>query len=168
MSPQRASEEDPLEIVKVVNEHYEKTDHFVGGMGESDPGVWFVSMGDVDTLYYSEQIRDSIQAIKLERHGVPFGLFTTGLLDPSVIAVPLPELGINTLEVSLFAGTPQDYQTATGLDAAAFGTVCGFIADATEQGLSVEVGVLSSYAGPARDLALSLGAQNVRVYDREE
>ena len=41
--------------------------------------------------------------------------------------------------------------------------LCGFIAEAAEQGIAVEAWVLESYAGSARDLAVSLGAQNVNV-----
>jgi hypothetical protein len=47
----------------------------------------------------------------------------------------------------------------------AFGAACGFVADAAERGFPVEVWVHAQYAGPARELALSLGARHVHVYD---
>ena len=153
------------DVLASVNLHYESDQHFVGGMGESDPGVSFctVSTCSTDALDFAQLVAESIALVKQERHGVPFSLYTSGILSHD-LTVPLSELGLESLQVSLFAGSPRDYQKATGRDAAAFGQVCGFIADATEQGVAVEVGVLSTYASGARDLALSLGARQVHVY----
>jgi hypothetical protein len=158
----------PEEILASVNKHYEQESQFVGGMGESDPGVWFATTSgcDKDTLEFYQLVGESIALVKQERHGVPFSLYTTGTLSQGLEIGPLTELGLDSLQVSLFAGSPPEYKKATGHDAAAFGQVCGFIADAAEQGIAVEVGILKAYAGGgARDLALSLGAQDVHVYD---
>lgn len=173
--------------LQLVNQHYEATDSFVGGMGESDPGVWFASVAVVDDdddnndarfhdpLQYADLVAECIELVQTERHGVPFGLYTTGILSSSSSppSVPLTDLGLDCLHVSLFAGNPKDYVEAiqhhcgsgSSVSEKDFGTVCGFIADAAEQGLPVEVGLAQAYAtGAARDLALSLGAQNVHVY----
>jgi hypothetical protein len=166
--PSEPTATTPEEILASVNQHYQKESQFVGGMGESDPGVWFATTSAChkDTLEFYQLVGESIALVKQERHGVPFNLYTTGILSPGLEIGPLTELGLDCLQVSLFAGSPPDYKKATGHDAAAFGQVCGFIADAAEQGIAVEVGILKAYAsGGARDLALSLGAQNVHVYD---
>ena len=155
------------DIVQLVNEHYEKEQQFVGGMGEGDPGVWFAAVGgSKDTLDYAPLIQESIQLVKQERHGVPFGLYTSGVLTEEV-KVPLSEIGVDSIQVSLFAGSPPEYKDATGSSAATFGQVCGFIADASEQGVAVEVGVLKKYASSARELATSLGARHVHIYEQE-
>jgi len=154
-------------VLERVNRHYERS-HFVGGMGESDPGVWFAALPSStrDALEFAELVQESIELVKTERHGVPFGLYTTGIVDPPPI--PLPELGLDTLQVSLFAGSPKDYGEATGRidDAPAdFGRACALIADAAEQGVAVEVGVLRKYASSGTQVALSLGARHVHVFD---
>jgi hypothetical protein len=163
-TPSTGTVSTPDDILHQVNEFYEKS-HFVGGMGEEDPGVWFAAAcpgnDNEDALEYAELVQEGIFMTKQERHGVPFGLYTNGLVTPSI---PLSELGLSTLQVSLYCGSPAEYAQATGRDAKAFGQLCGFIVDAVEQGVTVEVGVLESYAGSARDLALSLGAQQVHVY----
>jgi hypothetical protein len=41
--------------------------------------------------------------------------------------------------------------------------VCGFVADAADRGFAVEAWVRGEFAGPGRDLALSLGAREVHV-----
>lgn len=143
----------------MVNEHYESS-HFVGGMGESDPGVWFAGVGE-DALAMASLVQETIELVQIERHGVPFGLYTSGLITPDMA---LAEIGLDILQVSLFAATPADYQAATGHSPKAFGQVCGFVSEAAEQGLAVEVGVLAKHAPAARDLALALGARNVHVY----
>lgn len=160
---------NPTQVQELVNQHYESDAHFVGGMGESDPGVWFATTAttaSTDVLDHAADIlQPGIAAVKEERHGVPFGVYTTGIV--SVHDIPWNEIGLSCMQVSLFAGSPDRYKAATGLDAAQFGQVCGFIADAAEQGIAVEVGVLSSDVGPASDLARSLGAQQVHVYGEE-
>jgi hypothetical protein len=168
-APSEPTATTPEDILASVNQHYETESQFVGGMGESDPGVWFATTSacNKDTLEFYQLVGESIALVKQERHGVPFNLYTTGILLPSLEIGPLTELGLDCLQVSLFAGSPPEYKKATGRDAAAFGQVCGFIADAAEQGIAVEVGILKAYAsGGARDLALSLGAQDVHVYEK--
>jgi hypothetical protein len=149
----------PEEVLQSVNSYYEAETQFVGGMGEDDPGVWFASI-NFDPLDYSEMVQDSISLVKEERHGVPFSLFTSGLVSPNV---PLAELGLSSLHVSLYAGSPKEYAKASSNSERDFGTLCGFIVEAAEQGIAVETWVLEEFAGGARDLALSLGAQNVNV-----
>lgn len=156
----------PEDVLASVNAYYESDQNFVGGMGESDPGVRFATTGGGadDTLDYAALVQESIALVKQERHGVPFSLYTSGIPSQE-LAVPLAELGLESLQVSLFCASPPDYCKATGRDAAAFGKVCGFIADAAEQGIAVEVGILSAYASGAHDLALALGARHVHVYN---
>ena len=156
------------DILEQVNAHY-STSHFVGGMGEEDPGVWIgTTTTDTggDVLEQAELLGAALEQCKMERHGVPFHILTSGtVLAPSI---PLSELGLSTVQVSLFAASPPDYAKATGQDASLFQQVCGFIAVAAEEGIAVEAAVLSDHAGPARDLALSLGAQQVHVYPSAE
>ena len=106
--------------------------------------------------------------VKEERHGVPFGLYTCGIPSPdsSLSTIPLPELGLSCLRVSLLAGNPKDYATVTGRSDgnASFGQVCALIAEAAEQGVPVEVDVLQDYSAGATDLALSLGARHVHTF----
>jgi hypothetical protein len=171
IAPSEPTVTTPEDILRSVNQHYEAESQFVGGMGESDPGVWFAITSACgtykDTLEFYQIVGESIALVKQERHGVPFNLYTTGLLRDGLQMPPLTELGLDCLQVSLFAGSPMEYKKATGLDDPAFGQVCGFIADAVEQGVPVEVGILKAYAsGGARDLALSLGARDVHVYDQ--
>lgn len=149
----------PEDVVKQVNFHYDSDTHFVGGMGEEDPGVWFASL-DLDPLAYGEIVQESIELVKEERHGVPFSLCTTGMVAPTV---PLSELGLSTLHVSLYAGSPSDFAKATGQTERDFGMLCGFIVEAVEQGIPTEVWALEAYASGARDLAVSLGAQHIHI-----
>lgn len=160
--------ESTEQVLERVATHYASSENFVGGMGESDPGVWFAAASGTalgDALESAELIQQSVELVKEERHGVPFGIYTTGLVTSTV---PLTDLDVDCIQVSLFAATPKEYELATGLsknDASkAFGTVCGFLVDAVEQGISVEVGVKQEFATTARDLALSLGARYVHVY----
>eukprot|EP00934_Nitzschia_sp_Nitz4_P006727 Nitzschia sp. Nitz4//scaffold36_size144017//96225//96866//NITZ4_003103-RA/size144017-processed-gene-0.85-mRNA-1//-1//CDS//3329549507//6717//frame0 len=157
-----ASPSDPSvftaeDILDEVNAHYNAESQFVGGMGEHDPGVWFAAV-NADPLSYAEVINDSIHMVKEERHGVPFHVFTSGLVFPSV---GLDEMRLECLHVSLFAGSPKEYANASGNSEKDFGTLCGFIVEAAEQGIPVEAWVLEDFAAGARDLALSLGAQHV-------
>jgi len=151
-------------VVYAVNQYYgANQEHFVGGMGENDPGVWFAPL-DQDLLVSSlDLLRDSMEACRQQRHGVPFSVYTTGV---NVDAAAVAALKWDSVQVSLWAASPADYQASTGRDD--FGAVCGFIAEASDLGVPVEVGVLKQYAGAARDLATSLGARQVHVYSYEE
>ena len=161
---------DASMALDLVSQHYESEAQFVGGMGESDLGVWFATGGgdnaSKDTLDYAPLIQEIIAAVKQERHGVPFGAYTTGIVSSSSL-LPVSEIGLSVLQVSMMAGTPDAYNRVTGLDGKLFLQVCGFIADAAEQGMAVQVGLLKAEAGGARDLALSLGAQHVEIYEGE-
>ncbi len=203
------------DIVEAVNQHYsidhhpnDPNDHddsqqpvrtqFVGGMGEQDLGVYFISLpsGDVyhDLLHHTatiELIRDGIQHVKAIRHGVPFGLYTSGLIreppnedhDLSF----LKELDLDVLEVSLFgwdsgSGRPAEryhqFLTSTvgRMDAQKddLQHICQFISCAVEsQQQNVHVSLLQPQQNhtwdtkEATQLAMSLGAQQVHYYTNE-
>jgi hypothetical protein len=160
------------DVVDIVNSHYDHDarQQFVGGMGESDPGVWFAAQSrtsQLDAMLYSDLVVEAIARVKDERHGVPFAMCTTGLFFPSTSLSDLAEC-VDCLHVSLHASNPKEYQQLSGIPSLqeatrAFGTVCSFITDAVEQGVPVEAWVQSQVAGPSRDLALSLGARHVHV-----
>ena len=154
-------------IIEAVNRYYTSSAQFVGGMGEQDPGVWFAPgdtrtqdlLADATTL---QLLEDAMEACRSERHGVPFAVYTSGVhvVDMEAVAA----LRWDSVQVSLWAATPNDYNKCTG-GRNDFAQVCGFIAQASEMNVPVEVGVLRQYAGPASSLALSLGARHVHVYD---
>jgi hypothetical protein len=159
----------PQDVTEAVENHYHlshDSQQFVGGMGESDPGVWF-ACSTTDPLHHWRLIQESIRTVKEFRHGIPFGIHTSGVHLPKDLP-PLAELGLDRVQVALLAANPKDYASATGLsDAEAqkcFGQVCGFCVTVAETGFPFEVGVLQSYASPARDLAVSLGAVDVHVW----
>jgi len=162
------------EIVQAVNRHYgdgDSQERFVGGMGEQDPGVWFAPATDTletDLLASPQSLEllgEAMERCRAERHGVPFSVHTAGVNVLDVHAVA--QLKWNAVHVSLWAATPKDYARATG-GRQDFGAVCGFIAEAVELGVPVEVAVLREHAGAARDLARSLGARQVHVHDVQE
>lgn len=159
----------PFQVMEAVDHHYSSDDssqQFVGGMGESDAGVWFASKSR-DPLHSYKLIQESIALVKQSRHGVPFGVYTSGVNLPKELP-PLEEIGVSTVQVSLIAANPNDYAQATGLSVAdaqkAFGQVCGFCVSVHESGFPLQVSVLQAYASTARDLAVSLGAIDVHVY----
>mmetsp|Transcript_3651 Transcript_3651/g.4486 ORF Transcript_3651/g.4486 Transcript_3651/m.4486 type:complete len:341 (+) Transcript_3651:191-1213(+) len=173
------------DISAAVESHYtlDDRDQFVGGMGENDGGVWFVvdgssSNGDeyeyCDTLDYWEHIRDVISSIKQNRHGIPFGIYTSGLVKDQDIANDLKgSIGISSLQVTLGSGDPISYGQVVGLDGkgsqvnSAFGDVCNFIVSGAESGFPVTVSVAGGkHAGPGSELAKALGAVDVVVYDQ--
>lgn len=152
------------DIVDAVEQHYEiNGGQFVGGMGESDAGVWFVPTNDSDPLHHFEDLlKTSIEQVKQARHGVPFGVYTSG-----TVHVEAEELKIfSTIHVSLLAATPMDYCEAAGVfREEKFGDVCNFLVNAQEEGLPVHAGVLKKFAAEGRDLATTLGAQHVDVFE---
>lgn len=154
-SPNVANAED---LIDLVNARY-CDHHFVGGMGESDPGVALIgySRDALELDYWHE----AWQRIQEQRHGVPLHVHTNGL----VADIP-PSLPVSTLRVSLWAANPPDYAKATGCSDS-FGIVCGTIATAAELGYAVHVNVLPEHAATSRELALSLGAQEIHVIDKE-
>jgi len=157
------------QVVEAVDQHYSlssDSQQFVGGMGESDAGVWF-ACEEQDPLQHFPLIQESIRSVKEFRHGVPFGTFTSGVDLPSDLPL-LGEIGLARVQVSLLAANPKDYAAATGLSDSdaikAFGQVCGFCVNTAETGFPLEVSVLQPYASSARDLAVSLGAVDVHIY----
>jgi hypothetical protein len=152
------------EILSQVEHHYDvEGGQFVGGMGESDSGVWFVPTNDSDPVnHLDDLLMESIEQVKERRHGVPFGIYTSGVIsvDPEKLHV------FDTIHVSLLAATPRDYCEAAGVfREEMFGDVCNFLVNAHEEGLPLQVGVLKKYAAEARELAIALGAQEVHLYD---
>jgi hypothetical protein len=157
----------PQDVLDAVTVHYTSQGHFVGGMGEDDPGVWFATpaRSKDDTVdHISSIIQEGIALVKEERHGVKFGLYTTGLGTVPSNINHWKDMRLSSLQVSLFAANPNEYHKVTGRPSKDFGTLCGFIVQAVEEGMAVEVGVLEEYKGSARDLALSLGARHVHVF----
>mmetsp|Transcript_4903 Transcript_4903/g.6638 ORF Transcript_4903/g.6638 Transcript_4903/m.6638 type:complete len:234 (+) Transcript_4903:189-890(+) len=163
----------PDEILDIIHGRYQSSEQFVGGMGENDAGVWFTCLygGDPLDSQYVDIVSNSIRRIKEHRHGIPFGIHTSGLLDGSSKYDLRQDVGTSFCEVSL--GTPDpvsfskhmllsDSQRKNG--SAIFGKVCSFIARTGEQGFPVEVGVLKEYEGSASELAASLGAVGVNPY----
>ena len=213
------------DIVAAVNQHYntdcidtttdENHHHtppqqrqFVGGMGEQDLGVYFISLPSIesstalsaassssilceyhDLLNHTatlELLKDGIGHVKAIRHGVPFGIYTSGIVPhgSSKSFPPLPELDIDIYEVSLFGGgngSPQQYHhylTHTiGRSHAQpddFLRICSFVTTAVEElAQNVEVSLLASSSSStsetneSRQLALSLGARQVHLYTNE-
>lgn len=166
------------DISNAVEQHYDLTattlgngggqqqQQFVGGMGESDGGVWFIpTVNDSDPMHhYTELIEPSIELVKQSRHGVPFGVYTSGTVsinDPTRL-----KESFATVHVSLLAANPMDYCEASGVfREEMFGEVCNFLVAAEEVGIPIHVGVLKKYASHGRDLAMALGAQHVDVYN---
>lgn len=158
------------EIVEAVDQHYKAdkaSEQFVGGMGEQDLGVWFAPLPLKNTLndplLFSPLIRDAIEEVRYHRHGIPFGLFTTGcILEPEV---SLLQMEVDVIEVSLFGSTSEQYHHCTGRKD--FTTVCTFIGMAAELGLNVDVSVAKEYATAARGFAKAFGVRKVHVYEYE-
>mmetsp|Transcript_665 Transcript_665/g.1049 ORF Transcript_665/g.1049 Transcript_665/m.1049 type:complete len:249 (+) Transcript_665:117-863(+) len=157
-------------IASSIEEHYaiENSEQFVGGMGENDGGVWISSDTSVDTLYYWEDIRDIIEHVKQNRHGIPFGVFTSGITEDMEIASNLKGIGLSTIQVSLISSNPESYAAIRGIKDLAkaqsdFGQVCNFIATAAESGFPVIAAVVGKHGGA--ELAKALGAVDVAVYD---
>lgn len=167
----------PQQVLEAVDAHYslaedhtegeESKQQFVGGMGESDAGVYF-ACDKQDPLHHYQLIQDAIQQTKEYRHGVPFGVFTSGVNLPADLP-PLSELGLKEVQVSLLASNPAEYAQATGLSSSeamkAFGQVCGFCVTVSETGFPLQTSVLQPFASSARELATSLGAVKVNVFD---
>lgn len=170
------------DISAIVESHYtlDNGNQFVGGMGENDGGVWFVAdcnsstcSGDGcdDTLDYWEHIRDVISSIKQNRHGIPFGIYTSGIIKDKDIANDLKgNLGISSVQVTLGSGDPVSYGQVVGIEGSsansAFGEVCNFIVSSAESGFPVTAAVAGGkHTGPGSELAKALGAVNVVVYD---
>jgi hypothetical protein len=168
-----AVEKMVTDMADIIDAHYalEGKDQFVGGMGENDGGVWFVSNDHcVETLDYWEQIRDVIVATKEKRHGIPFGVYSSGIMKDRITDLK-QKIGISSIQVTLGSGDPNSYgevvQSRNGLSsAAAFGQVCQFIAESSESGFPVTAAVAGGkHAAPGSELAKALGAIDVVVYD---
>ena len=160
------------EAVNKINEHYSNDNRFVGGMGESDPGVGLLSLSD-DIIDNQHTIINLIKKVKEERHGVPFHLYTTGLccqgfLEDKDWKKWKKAKVVDTWQVSLYAGAPHDYEKGTGLQTMddphpIYGQVCGFVAEATEHGMAVETTILKEYATTGRDMANALGSRQTHI-----
>jgi hypothetical protein len=158
--------DDAWALVDLVEAHYSRREDDVGGMGESDQGVWFAGVGDFDVLDHILLIQEAIQAIQEHRHGIPFRLYSSGQPATVVPWEAMPKKKC-TLQISLFAPTPKEYVKWTGGKQKDFTQVCGLIATAAES-MPVEIGVLQEYEAPAQSLASSLGARAVFAYSPED
>ncbi len=182
-------------VASEIEKHYaiENSEQFVGGMGENDGGVWILSSphGSRDTLEYWAVIRDVIQTVKQNRHGIPFGLYTSGIINgtaesastipPFIHSELNSTIGLSSIQVSLLSYTPDKYASVrmlmqqeggiADLDMSQaqkdFGQVCNFIVNASESGFPVVAAVAGGeHAKGASELAIALGAVDVVVYDQ--
>ena len=115
---------------------------------------------------------DIISQTKEKRHGVPFGIYTSGIIKNKEIITNLKEsIGISSIQVTLGSGDPQSYSQVVGCRNGidknrAFGQVCEFIVQSSESGFPVTVAVAGGkHAGSGGELAKALGAIDVVVYD---
>lgn len=169
INPQVNAASSVDEAIEKIHHHYSLESNFVGGMGESDPGV-LLAASEGDILDISESAIKLMESVKAERHGVPFLLATTGIPSENG-AVDWDTWSGKPMEswlVSLYAASPPAYKVETGGDASsakAFGQVCEFLINANEQGIAVEATVTPPQAAAGRELALSLGARQVHVVE---
>jgi hypothetical protein len=139
-------------IIKIIERQYElrdRSDQFVGSMGENDGGVWFVAKGrkydaldhwdiiqgnfiSIDILFLSHFLlltvhEDITRGVKDNRHGIPFGIYTCGRSisgDESEKALLLEsDLGLSGIDVTLGAGEPSLYMTLIGCNSSDSETV---------------------------------------------
>ena len=116
---------------------------------------------------------DVIQEIKQNRHGIPFGIYTSGIIkNKDIISHNLKEhIGISSLQVTLGSGDPQSYSQVVCCDNGknsntSFGEVCNFIAQSSESGFPVVAAVAGGrHAGSGSELAKALGAVDIVIYD---
>lgn len=162
-------------IYHMIDEYYTEfiTIDMIGTMGENDPGVCYsmIPSSNIDTLQYINIINSSINQIKEHRHGIPFGLYTTGVYDTNHII--WNEYEIDYINIPLLGSNIKQYQEISGIkndnDAKkAFGYVCSTILNATENNIKVNVVVSSLYhtsqqQTSIRDLAFSLGVTDIKI-----
>lgn len=161
----------------IESRYKDSEESFVGGMGESDAGVWFTATKSrCDPLLYAPLLVDTIRTIKEHRHGVPFGLHTSGLVGIDIISSADGEQLLSLLssiEVTLGVADPISYDETIirrgggggRSNPKIFGSVCQFIATTAESGFPVEVAVLEGeHQAAASALAIGLGAVQVNVY----
>lgn len=167
----------PEKVFDIVEQHYNR-ENFVGGMGESDSGVWFVSSKDGnEPLKHWEFIKESIELVKEHRHGISFGVYTSGI-SHLIPPIPLGKSGINLsfCQVTLGGGyDPISYQQLflqqndenVAVDAKkCFLSVCNFIVNANEEDEpSCVISCASNGDTRVNELALNLGAVKCDVYD---
>lgn len=160
-------------VVSQIEKHYsiENSGQFVGGMGENDDGVWISAISTVDTLDYWEVIADIVKEVKEQRHGVPFGVYTSGILkDPEIATRLKSDIGLSSVEVSLLSDNPEGYASIRGIKDMTkaqedFGKVCNFIVTAAESGFPVVAALAGGKnARGGAELAKSLGAVDTVVY----
>jgi len=150
-------EPSSCELSDIVNEVYSELE--VVGMGESDAGVTFAGGGD--PLLKLDVLLDTIAEVKQRRHGIRFGVNTSGLFDASVPAL-LRQGGVKDVSVSLNASNPNSYSKLMNpTNGKNFQDVCSFIIASAEAGLSVTctaVETPGTNLKEIRDLALALGS----------
>jgi len=165
-------------IISIIEHHYELKDgsgQFVGSMGENDGGVWFLGDGDcMDTLDHWDIIQDIISSVKESRHGIPFGIYSSGRaisnLESEKASILESELGLSHVEVTLGAGEPSLYMELVASNdlpstQKEFNRTCNFIATAAEAGIPISVGVASGkFTASGTALGKALGASNINMY----
>ncbi len=132
-------------------------------------------------MIFFKKKTDVISSIKQNRHGIPFGIYTSGIQknnndnNDTASAVDIATdlkgtIGISSIQVTLGSGDPTSYGQVVGLEGnfnAAFGNVCNFIVCSAESGFPVTAAVAGGkHAGPGSELAKALGAVDVVVYDK--
>jgi RAB protein geranylgeranyltransferase component A len=124
-----------------------------------DPRIYFAASGGTskDTLDFSEIIGPVIA--RLRGTGMQFQAFTAGTTDLS-----FSDIGLDVLQVSLFAANPTSYAEASGREEEIFQKACDFVSGASKRGTAVEVGLLAEYADDGLVFARSLGAKEVHVF----
>jgi hypothetical protein len=129
-------------------------------MGEEDEGVWFAGQGE--PLIRLPTLLETVEIVKENRHGIPFGIETNGLFAPDV-AQQLVEAGVKRMSVQMITANPKQYaelakpHEGTGGHAA----VCSFVATAAEAGAAVTVTAVKIPGvdvRAAKALASALGA----------
>ena len=113
-----------------------------------------------------------IHTIKQNRHGIPFGVYTSGRTASDLPIAELAEIGLSNVQVTLLAADPMSYGKQMGIEdtsqaSKAFGDVCNFIVTASESGnFPVSVGILdNNQKNATSELAKALGAVDVVLYD---
>jgi len=160
--PEEPNVTSPNDMLTLVNQHYGQDERFITDMGDNDAGVSLVSCNDKDILdEFPDLIREGLELVRQERHGIPFTLYTSGILLNDDINEYMSTLQLfSAVQVSLHGSNPTNYPG----DSQDFGQVCSFIGMAVEAGIPVEVGLLKQHASAGRELATSLGARQIHVY----
>ena len=139
-------------IVQLIEEYGKSEGH--------DPRVYFATCSGAnrDTLEFTDLIKTTIE--RVNQPSLQFQAFTNGVSGTE----KLNEVGLSGIQVSLFAPDAKAYSEATGLGEENFQSACNLIRELSNDGVSVEVGLLEDHAGAGRVFARELGAWEVHVF----